>query len=106
MTSELKSCPFCGTCIPVVVIYPKPFVGYELECRECHATTARYDTEAEAVEAWNTRHVEMCENTNLYGYSRRFECSACGYSVIAHNCEERIDELPNYCPNCGRKVTA
>ena len=58
------------------------------------------------IKEWNRRHVETCENTNLYGYSRRFECSACGYSVIAHNCEERIDELPNYCPNCGRKVTA
>ena len=55
-------------------------------------------------ETWNTRSAGTCENANLYGYSRRFECSACGYSVIAHNCEERIDEIPNYCPNCGAKV--
>ena len=102
MTSELKSCPFCGTCIPVVVIYPKPFVGYELECRECHATTARYDTEAEAVEAWNTRHVETCEML-ASEYKGWFKCSECG-AIIGLNTPSGETIWLAYCPSCGRRV--
>ena len=45
-----------------------------------------------------------CENTNTDGYGLRFECSECGYSTIVHNCAVRLDELPNYCPNCGKAV--
>ncbi len=45
-----------------------------------------------------------CENANADGYGFRFECSECGYSAIVHNCAVRLDELPNYCPGCGRRV--
>lgn len=45
-----------------------------------------------------------CESVNVNGYAFRFECSLCGYVAIVHNCEFRLDELPNYCPNCGAKV--
>lgn len=47
---------------------------------------------------------ETCDNENTDGYGFRFECSECGYSAIVHNCAVRLDELPNYCPNCGGKI--
>ena len=47
-----------------------------------------------------------CHQVNVNGYGFRFECSACGYVAIVHNCEIRLDELPNYCPNCGAKVVS
>lgn len=45
-----------------------------------------------------------CHQVNIGGYSFRFECSACGYVAIVHNCTVRLDELPNYCPKCGARV--
>ena len=48
--------------------------------------------------------MDECEAVDHGGYSLRFECSVCGYVAIVHNCETRIDELPSYCPSCGRKV--
>ena len=45
-----------------------------------------------------------CHRVDVNGYGFRFECSACGYVAIIHNCETRLDELPSYCPNCGAKV--
>lgn len=55
-------------------------------------------------EAWNSRAERTCHRVDVNGYSFRFECSACGYVAIVHNCSVRLDELPNYCPNCGAKV--
>lgn len=55
-------------------------------------------------EVWNTQPERTCHQVNVNGYGFRFECSACGYVAIVHNCEIRLDELPNYCPNCGAKV--
>ena len=47
---------------------------------------------------------ETCENANTDGYSFRFECSKCGYGSITTNCRTRNDELPRFCPNCGRRT--
>lgn len=50
-------------------------------------------------EAWNTRHVETCENESLefFGTDSMFKCSVC---------DEDYPDLCdfNYCPFCGRKV--
>ena len=102
-TTELLPCPFCGG--EARHYAPGP-IDHHIECVECYADIHR-DTEAEAIAAWNTR-AELgsgtCENINTDGYRYRFECSECGYSAIVHNCAARLDELPNYCPNCGAKV--
>lgn len=54
---KLKPCPFCGgEASPLI----KPFIGADgsglvIECDRCWCSTGYYETEAEAIEAWNTR---------------------------------------------------
>lgn len=69
MTSELKPCPFCGGEAEIQVGEYRSFVdGYAVRCGNCSLTfgaygrigetyfwTCCYETEAEAIEAWNTR---------------------------------------------------
>ena len=62
MTSELKPCPFCGSKYTQVRYMggkwqePSAFSsGYRGECCGCYAVTAAYDTEADAMRAWNAR---------------------------------------------------
>lgn len=108
--SELKPCPFCGG---EADEYEGDY-GNGIYCMMCGAmvgepihleyrTTKRVNIE-EAIAAWNTRAERTCHRSDVDGYSFRFECSACGYVSIVHNCETRLDELPHYCPNCGAKV--
>ena len=57
--NELKLCPFCGGtafCNEYVYAFDSYCVETHLvECNGCHATTFEYDTEEEAIEAWNRR---------------------------------------------------
>lgn len=45
-----------------------------------------------------------CENVGYYIDSTRFKCSSCGYNGWTKYAAEGKDKVPNYCPNCGRKV--
>ena len=51
-TEELKPCPFCGGEAEIV---GDDYMEWIAECVECCASSMTYATEAEAVEAWNTR---------------------------------------------------
>lgn len=57
--NELKSCPFCGgEAFLSEFIYDLAYgcvITNFVECNGCHATTFEYDTEEEAIEAWNRR---------------------------------------------------
>ena len=57
--AELKPCPFCGGEAFTVenLYYCEPGrVGlWTVECNGCHATTFEYDSEQEAIEAWDRR---------------------------------------------------
>ena len=96
---KIKPCPFCGG-ENVETSYKDTFSGdfrrgvYCADC--CGGVYPYYDTEAEAVEAWNTRAERTCELT-LDGTDGCFGCS---------ECDENIPPLANYCPNCGAKVVS
>ena len=100
--TTLLPCPFCGGEAHTLNQAPKG-TGYSVgcnddECRGFIALSWIYKTEAEAITAWNTRHVETCKNMReKFGYKRLFVCSECGVTFDP-DCEI------NYCPWCGRKV--
>lgn len=96
---ELKPCPFCGG---------KAYIGQAkdgewhintlcgVDKPAYHSAFVIADTEAEAVEAWNTRAERTCKQERLFNLVKR-ECDGNRY-------EWHGDKLPNYCPNCGAKV--
>lgn len=122
--SELKPCPFCGGEAKTVLADTYPHRGmlhsWFVACTdsECgcelgfygmdeNGTCGTYETEAEAIEAWNTRAERTCRMTD------RGECSECGAYIVRAWTEvhdfngdmKRIDlRSHNYCPNCGAKV--
>ena len=93
-TTELLNCPFCGGEAHFTVSSD----GYGVECdgELCFKTIMQeHPTEEYAARAWNTRHVETCENIE----ESCFECSECGFFDSWADAEK-----VNYCPNCGAKV--
>lgn len=112
-TTELLHCPFCGGEAELVECdYGMYETGYAVYCKgECRAklgVTGRlgeayewapvFNTEAEAIEAWNTRAERTCHNTwdcELTG-RLRFQCSEC--DAVS------LEITPMFCPNCCAKV--
>lgn len=101
--SELLSCPFCGGKAEVNNPFGDTAGLWYVICTECAVCCGFENTEAEAVEAWNTRVERTCriehmpKNENLRCRSW-LQCSECG---------EEMTNYPhdwNYCPNCGAKV--
>ena len=45
-----------------------------------------------------------CRNVGYYIDGTRFKCSACGYNGWTKYAADGNDRVPNYCPNCGRRV--
>ena len=52
--SDLKPCPFCGA-RGFVEMDESWYWEYHAYCIKCSATLGHFDTESEAIEAWNTR---------------------------------------------------
>ena len=50
--TELKPCPFCGGEASMYIAYDD---GYYVCCDECGCGLPVYNTEEEAIEAWNRR---------------------------------------------------
>lgn len=95
--TTLLPCPFCGGEAECHQWWSATISGkYATVCTKCNCGTDYYATEAEAIAAWNQRHVETCENTQ---HDADFMCSKCGKCVD----NGRIIGF-NFCPNCGRKV--
>ena len=103
--TELLPCPFCGG--EARIFHFSSAVRDEVWHAVCEKPFCTIGpdgyTEAEAIEAWNTRAERMCRflpfrgpisDTDEIG-DRKGVCSVC--SAYMH-------EQYSYCPNCGAKV--
>ena len=116
MTDELKPCPFCGGDAETCSYYfeEKDRTSWQVRCKErpydvehpCYTADSfiSFATEAEAVEAWNTRAERTCkiENAgkvpeNIIESETVWFCSECGSPIYN-------DMTPSYCIYCGAKV--
>ena len=97
--NELLPCPFCGG--EAHTIEPARYgKSWGVRC-ECGAFLGFELTEAEAVEAWNTRAERTCHEVMVDKFFRG--CSECGYMwEYMYGIGKR--ERPNHCPNCGARV--
>ena len=114
--SELKPCPFCGGEVYVAKIEPRlyrPSCNHpcSVVCYNCDLYFGydedyggEFDTEAEAIEAWNRRFVtdtnvgsKVAKVINQEQISRyKFgSCGACGAPVVKPD---------KYCSECGEKL--
>lgn len=110
-TTELLPCPFCGS-KNVETSYKDTFSGdfrrgvYCADC--CGGIYPYYDTEAEAIAAWNSRAERTCKFVSSKGSDYPPVCSACGYELGIYDCEWFEDGTygysGNYCQNCGAQV--
>ena len=124
MSDELKRCPFCGGEAEAWDyevgndVHDPDTLGYldtvsctmfAVGCESCEIVVSR-KTKDGAMTAWNARAERTCEMVELDDVSwdeyagvadgaRR--CSLCGALFIRNGDVPR----PNYCPNCGAKVT-
>lgn len=93
--SQLKPVP-CG-CGGEAVVHEQEYGEYEVYCPRCFITTDDYDTEAEAIEAWNRAMGERKAKATRKPEAFFYRCE-CGYGL----CCEKNDM--NYCPHCGGRL--
>ena len=108
--SELLDCPFCGGEARLFDIswtttaygghmFKDPF--WQVICDKCKAGIGDFNTEAEAIAAWNTRHERTCHIEHM----PKNEELRCRSWLACSECGNEIDNYEmKYCPNCGAKV--
>ena len=111
--TTLLPCPFCGGEAEVIEAdYGMYLTGYAIYCRKCClklGVTGRlgeayewspvFNTEAEAIAAWNARAERTCEMDEDIGATQTLlTCSECGYTTR--------DYSPIFRGGCGAKVKA
>lgn len=96
--NELKPCPFCGG--EAEILTAESMHGgylFGIMCNDCRSRGDVFDTEAEAIAAWNTRAERTCRmHRNEFGV---WCCGSCGEELDSWN----DGWAPDYCPNCGAK---
>lgn len=120
---SLRPCPFCGG--GAELLTAESMHGghlFGIMCNDCRSRGDVYDTEAEAIAAWNTRYHSEFEKTVIkawkeikdyqertceeYGSVRVWQsCNVWSHELsCGHEVDTLDSEPPNYCPNCGCKV--
>lgn len=110
MSEILKPCPFCGSDdVRIAVTMHESW--YYGECESCASRTGYLLSQAEAIDAWNTRAERTCTNTKMDG--SYFMCSRCHAAFDMLDWEGEpviwVDDSPqfnSYCPHCGAKVVS
>ena len=64
-------CPFCGAGTWVRMTTVSPRSGWEVSCTKCGAMMTSYETDAEAITAWNRRALPTREEVAMLLYERR-----------------------------------
>ena len=102
--SELRPCPFCGGEAHVMAQHwDDGSHVWWVECRACGAEAKRCDDGLEAIDAWNTRAERTCKQEER-GWGTEGD-HARVWLTCGHDCMvPTVQDLPNYCPNCGAKV--
>lgn len=120
--TKLLPCPFCGGKAKIARDVTCGYETFWAHCLECHSQANYGHTEAEAIEAWNTRADDYRHAAEYWQrmYEESFTERTCEEFgslriwqecyVWSHDlsCGHEVDTLdmepPNYCPNCGAKV--
>ena len=102
MSDELKVCPFCGSACEVTKV--AKLKRWSCSNHDCIGNNNIWYEEFEwdrGKEIWNTRYERTCKvldsHTDGIDENIRYINLSCGHTVI-------MDEIPNYCPDCGCKV--
>ena len=98
--TELLPCPFCGGEASVFHLHAW-WISHSCDVLGEYIKTTFYDTEAEAISAWNTSSAGTCHKANI-NEPDWFVCSECGCQTKG----DQYGELPKFCSNCGKKVSA
>ena len=123
--SDLKPCPFCGGEASTYSMETW-WVSHACDCLGKYVGTKEYATEAEAIAAWNTRvdyhgyekaAIEAWESIKAWNSRAERTCKqeergwgtegdhARVWLTCGHDCMvPTVQDLPNYCPNCGARV--
>ena len=103
MTDEttLEPCPFCGG--EAQYSEESRFHICWVYCSGCGAASGYRNTEAEAIAAWNKRHVKTCHAESDLS---EWVCSNCQCWIPLGLTQENIKYASEwrFCPNCGAKV--
>ena len=121
--AELKPCPFCGgeAYIDREDCYGVQDDYYMVHCEKCSLQfgfCSMFESEEEAIEAWNRRADNEAEPVKHGRWKSMIEplgwddtttaeCSVCGESWVLDDENWTIDEVRqywHYCPSCGAKM--
>lgn len=103
--SDLKPCPFCGGEAEMCHVTQlwEPRDAYWVKCKNCRISGTHHTTEAEAIAAWNSRAERTCKQEER-GWGTEGD-HARVWLTCGHDCMvPTVQDLPNYCPNCGARV--